>query len=136
MSKRALVQPKWLDEMLWRWGIRSLRLESRALGYPSICPMLKEGIPVQAQSFEPTGYSEEDFSQLERAVSLLVERHQMALIRAYRPWKARDIEETYAAYGVTTRTWQRWVHEAAGLINASMNRQAKGIATHEPLECR
>lgn len=127
MARRPLVQPKWLDEMLWRWGLRSLRRESGALGYPTICPMLREGIPVRTHSFEPTGYSEEDFTQLERAVAALEGRHQLAIVRAYRPWKAREIDSEFS--GVTVRTWQRRVHEAVAHILAHMNRQARGKPT-------
>lgn len=127
MSYRALVQPKWLDEMLWRWGVRSLRLESNSLGYPTICPMLKEGIPIQARSFEPMGYSEEDFAELEKALDKLDTAHQMAILRAYRPWKAREIEHEFQ--GVSIRTWQRRTHAAAAFIVISMNRSTKGMAT-------
>ena len=122
MSKRPTVEPVWLDRMLVKWGIRSLKLETAGLGYPRICPMLKEGIPTPARSYEPTGYSLEDFDQLEKAVDSLEMKYRLVITRAYKPWKARDIEMVLRTYEVTDRTWRNWLTAAARQIEISMNR--------------
>lgn len=119
-----MVSPRWLDVMLWQWGLWSLRRASGALGYPTVCPMLKEGIPSRAEAFEPTGYSGEDYRQLEAAIAGLDQKHQLAIVRAYRPWKIAAIAEELIAKDVSDRTWQRWVHEAAALVAEQMGRQA------------
>lgn len=137
MARRAVVRPDWLDSMLWQWGLRALR--GAGLGYPTVCPMLKEGIPQQARSFEPEGLCDQDFAQLEGAVAALEHKHQMAVIRAYRPWTAKTIEHEFAAYGVSDRSWQRWLHEAAEKIVVHMERmrvEPRALRQHEPEECR
>lgn len=110
--------------MLFQWGIRSLKAESRGLGYPTICPMLREGIPVRASSFEPTGYCDADFRELQAAIDNLDRKYQLVLIRAYRPWQAQAVEVELSAYEVTERTWRNWLHDAALMICGSMSRVA------------
>lgn len=127
MAKRATVQPIWLDRMLVQWGIRSLKLEISGLGYPRVCPMLSEGIPTQARSHEPTGYSELDFQQLEAAIAKLDRKYALVLSRAYKPWYAEAAAIELRAYEVTERTWYNWLQDAAGMIAVSMAR-AKEVA--------
>lgn len=121
MARRPLIQPKWLDEMLWRWGQDSLRRESRMLGWYSICPMLKEGIPTQARSYEPTGVAPWEFEELEAHINALEPKFVLVLVRAYRPWAAPQAEERLAGYG-GIRMWQRWLHEAVAQLASRMER--------------
>jgi len=65
MSKRATVQPAWLDAMLLSWGRVKVK---EALGFPTESFMFKERIPSPARSYEPTGYSAIDYKELEAAI--------------------------------------------------------------------
>ena len=122
MAKRATVQPRWLDEMLWRWGINHLRQASRGLGYPSICVMLRDGIPTSAPQKEPWEYSAEDYRDLEAAIASLEERYQLVIARAYRPWRKDAVEAELRVYGANERTWIKWLHRAAEMIEQHMAR--------------
>jgi hypothetical protein len=122
MAKRSTVQPVWLDRMLVQWGIRSLKIEISGLGYPRKCPMLAEGIPTQARSYEPTGYSELDFQQLDTAIAKLDRKYLLVVSRAYKPWYAESAAIELAPYGVTERTWYNWLQDAARMIETSMAR--------------
>lgn len=113
MARRAVVQPRWLDSMLWRWGLQQLREQSKGLGYPSICTMLKDGIPATGNTVQPWEISPQDFKDLEAAFETLDRRYQLALTRCYRPWAAAEIEYLLREYEVNDRTWRRWVHDGA-----------------------
>jgi hypothetical protein len=110
--------------MLVQWGTRSLREQSNALGYPRICVMLKDGIPTSTPYYEPNEISKADYDQLQASIERLERKHQLVLIRAYRPWRAKEMEDELSVYTVTSRTWLNWLHDAAALLLASMNRQA------------
>ena len=45
MSKKAIINPRWLDVMLTAWGIDALNRMSG--GYPGECPMFKERLTGQ-----------------------------------------------------------------------------------------
>lgn len=106
--------------MLWQWGIRSLKMESGGLGYPRVCPMLKEGIPTQARSFEPTGIAPWEMDMLEKAIDQLEWKYKLVLMRSFRPWMARTVEQELEALGTVDRTWRRWLHEAAAILAQKM----------------
>lgn len=122
MSKRATVKPEWLDAMLVAWGMAGVR---QALGFAAISPMFRERIPTPARSYEPTGFCGQDWRDLEAAIEALDDKHQLVLIRAYKPWAARDVESILAErYQVGERTWRNWLHEAADQLSASMTRKS------------
>jgi len=121
MSRRATVEPVWLDRMLVAWGTASIR----SSGWYSINPMLKDGIPNPARSMEPMGLTSLDFRQLESAINALPHHNKLAITRAYKPWAAREIEHETSVYGVTGRVWGAWLAEAAGLLLRHMD-----TATH------
>ncbi len=122
MSRRATVQPYWLDAMLRNWGLRTVRA---ALGFPPVSPMFKERIPQQAQSFEPTGYCGQDFRELEEAIDSLDMRYRLVLTRCYKPWTAHAMETELDAYfPADVRTYQRWLHEAAAQLANKLRRTA------------
>jgi hypothetical protein len=117
MSRRATVEPAWLDAMLVAWGRASLF----RTGWYGINPMLKDGIPTKAESFEPIGLTHLDYRDLEKAIDGLGEKHKMAVIRAYKPWTARAMELEAAVYGANDRVWRHWLDEAAGLLLRAMD---------------
>lgn len=123
VSRRATIDPIWLDRMLIAWGLASVR---EALGFPPISPMFKERIGQRAQSYEPQGYCRQDFSDLEEAIDGLDYKYRLVLTRCYKPWTAVAIEAELQVYAVTDRTWQRWLHEAAAQL---ATRLRQGIAT-------
>lgn len=99
MAKRATLGPDWLVSLLVNWG--KLK-EDSGLGYPKQCPMLRDGIPTQARSHEPTGYSEQDFSDVQRAVDGLKPMRKLAVMRFAKPWMIRTIDQEFR---VDTDTW-------------------------------
>lgn len=121
MARRAQVQPDWLDDMLLMWA---RRLPGR-LGYPAICPMFRERVAQPARSYEPTGYCNADFSQLEAALGRLNDRHKLVLVMYYKPWAMEDAKAKLVQdYGtVTDRTWRNWLHDAAAALVADMEKQ-------------
>lgn len=118
MAKRATVNPRWLDELLSIWG----RTSDKHTGWYGVNPMLKSGIPMPAVSQEPTGYCAMDFRQLESAIESLELRHKLVLVRCYKPWTARAVEDELKGYGMPQRVWVDWLHEAASLIESHMSR--------------
>lgn len=121
MSRRATVQPPWLDAMLLSWG----RIKVKdALGYPTESIMFKERIPAQTRSYEPTGYSAVDYKELESAIERLDPKFQLVIIRCFKPWTAVAVEhELRSRYAVGDRTWRNWLHEGAAMLAADMQRQ-------------
>lgn len=122
MPRQPELHPAWLVGLLHQWASRRRAEESRTVGWYSINPMLKEGIPVRAESYEPTGYSGYDFKQLEMAMMAIDSRHAIAVIRYVRPEKARgfDIE-----YGYSTDTWLRYLKAGLVGLDAKMERLDK-----------
>lgn len=121
MAKRAQVQPAWLDDLLLMWA---RRLPGR-LGFASICPMFRERVAQPARSYEPTGYCDADYRQLEIAIGRLQERHRLVLTMYYKPWFADAAQaDLKAKFGIVTdRTWRNWLHEAASFLVADMDKQ-------------
>jgi hypothetical protein len=127
MAKRATVDPAWLDAMLLSWG----RIKVRdALGYPSESFMFKERVPSPARSFEPTGYSGQDFRELEAAMDRLMTQHKYAILHCYKPWTVESVRDAYAQeFGIFWNTdagkkkIQRLLHEAAAVLADDMDRQ-------------
>lgn len=126
MSKRATVEPAWLDSMLMQWGRIKVR---EALGYPTESLMFKERVPSQARSYEPTGYCGADFSALEAALETLGTQHKYAILHCFKPWTAESVRDAFASeFGIHwcsdggKRKIQRLLHEAAELIRAHMDK--------------
>lgn len=117
MSRRATVKPEWLDHMLVSWG----KELNRSRGWYTVTPMLRDGIPMPAQSMEPTGLCRQDWRQLELAIEQMERWHQAAVIRAYRPWVAETLEREYP---VPAKQWFLWLHEAAADLCLRMERMA------------
>jgi hypothetical protein len=112
MARKPELHPAWLVGLLHQWASRRRAEESRTVGWYSINPMLKEGIPVRAESYEPTGYSGHDFKNLEAAMQAIDSRYAIAVIRYVRPEKARGFD---VEYGYSADTWLRYLR--AGLAD-------------------
>ncbi len=118
MSKRATIQPRWLDRMLMRWG----RTMPTARGWYNVCPMLQSGIPSTGRGAAgPWDLTPADFDALHAAIDALGHKHRCVIYRAFKPWTAPQQEAELAQYGVDPRTWLRWLHDAAAEIEARMS---------------
>lgn len=122
MPKPARLGPDWLTDLLYRWGKSQLDRSSKGIGYYTVNPMLRDGIPQPAASHEPTGYSGQDYRDLERAVAELETIQQLAIARFCMPWRIRmiDAEHEY----MTTRRWLVELRAALELIDSAMSRKA------------
>ena len=121
MSKRTVIKPHWLDRLLWQWAHRTT--DENGLGFYSVNPMLKAGIPMPARAYEPMGYNAEDFEATTLAVSELPHHYRLVILRAYKPWAAKALEQELGSFSQSERTWQRWVHEAAELLHSRLKRE-------------
>lgn len=117
MPRKPELHPAWLVGLLHQWASRRRAEESRSIGWYSINPMLKEGIPVRAESYEPTGYSGHDFTQLTNAMQLIDKRYLVAVVRYVRPERARGLD---AEYGYSTDTWLRYLKAGLADLDAKM----------------
>ena len=117
MARKPELHPAWLVGLLHQWASRRRAEESRNVGWYKVCPMLKEGIPQRAESFEPTGYSGHDFRQLEAAMQPLDKRYLTAVVRYVRPERARGLD---AEYGYSTDTWLRYLKAGLADLDAKM----------------
>jgi hypothetical protein len=113
--------------------MRDLYGSTKGLGYYSVNPMLKDGIPTPARSYEPTGYSHEDFRELEAAMTGMAQAEEykyeiLAVLRYVKPWKAKAIDEEHQR---ETRLWLRDLKNGLATIDAKMRRLTTGnlIAT-------
>lgn len=121
MSKRPELQPAWLVGLLNRWAVRSLKAADKGLGYYSECPMLKSGIPGRVRSYEPTGYSADDFLQVDAAVGNLPLMRRLAVFRYFKPWSRNAIDMEIRK---DNDTWMYHLREALKEIDAAMNQRA------------
>ena len=119
MPRRPELHPAWLVGLLHQWASRRRAEESRSVGWYSVSPMLKEGIPVRAESYEPTGYSGYDFKNLESAMESIDSRYAIAVVRYVRPEKARGFD---MEYGYSTDTWLRYLK--AGLADLDIRMES------------
>lgn len=116
MSKRAVINPRWLDSMLVKWG----RTIPGARGWYSVCPMLQSGIPASKPSYEPWELLPRDFDDLTKAIDSLEHKYRCVIYMAYKPWTMPEMLSELAKYGVCQRTQQRWLHDAAARIESHM----------------
>ena len=127
MAKRATVQPRWMDAMLHKWGVTM----PSAKGWYNVCPMLQSGIFSTAGThggmweFRP-----QDFEHLAAAIEVLSHKHRCVIYRAYKPWTAAHQEAELARYGVTERTWLRWLIDAAACIESHMIQSGIRVCGH------
>jgi hypothetical protein len=118
MSKRATVQPPWLDRLLIGWGLRSLHQHGK--GWYSISPSLKSGIPSGKPPGELFELGGEDYAELDAAIRALPDVQKLAITRAYKPWTAADIDARAFA---PTSTWCDRLKAAALQLAVAMQRE-------------
>lgn len=121
MAKRAMVQPRWLDGLLLKWG----RTLPGCRGWYTVSPMLQSGIPASKPDYEPWDLQPKDFDDLVVALARLEDHDKrwfQAIRRAYKPHCARDAEEQLAPYCVSDRSWRNWVHEGAAWLEREMSK--------------
>lgn len=124
MPRKPELEPRWLVGLLHQWAMRELYGSTKGLGYYSVNPMLKDGIPTPARSYEPTGYSHEDFRELEAAMTDMARDETykfeiLAVLRFAKPWKAVDIDKEHQR---ETRFWLRDLKNGLATIDAKMRR--------------
>lgn len=119
MARKPELHPAWLVGLLHQWAMRELHGQTKSIGWYSINPMLKEGIPVRAESYEPTGYSGQDFKRLEDAMRGIPPRHLLAVVRYVMPWRAKALNHEW---GLSTDTWLRYLK--AGLVDLDEKMEA------------
>jgi hypothetical protein len=122
MPREAKLGPDWLTSLLVCWGRQRLDEASKGKGFYTINPMLKDGIPTPARSYEPTGFSWQDYSDLEKAVGGLETLQQLAVARYCMPWRIAmiDAEHDY----MTTRRWLVLLRESLALLDLALSRKA------------
>lgn len=126
MSKRLVIEPHWMHNLLMHWSTVSFRNKG-ALGYPTTCLMFKERVQFKAQQREPFELTQDDYDDVSLAVSELETKHRLAITRAYKPWQIEAISQDTAAYGVTDRTWQNWCHAAAIELARKLERRVDKV---------
>ncbi len=120
MSKRPELEPRWLIGLLNQWALRMSRDQTRGLGYYTINPMLRDGIPVRARSYEPTGYSDVDFLDVENAVSQLDVMRRLSVMRYFKPWSRLAID---AEFERDNDTWMYHLRIALQTLSAELDRK-------------
>ena len=89
MSRPPQLEPAWLIGLLMAWSRRTSR--DNGLGYPTICTYLKERLPSQARSYEPTGYSGAEVEAVGHLVAGLRQMRMLAIMRYCKPWMCNAI---------------------------------------------
>lgn len=117
MSKRATVEPRWLDSMLLKWG----RTMPALRGWYTMAPMFKGTIPEKPAERGMWELTPQDFDDLAAAIDSLEAKHRAVVYLYYKPWTVDAQREVLLPYQVSERTWQRWLHDAARIIEAQMS---------------
>lgn len=123
MSKRAFIEPHWLDRLLHSWALHSIKGSSSALGFPGVSSMFKERVQFKQGSKEPFQLTQDDYNDVSLAVSELSHKHRLAITRAYKPWTIKAIADEFVVYRVTDRTWRNWCHDAARELAGKLARR-------------
>lgn len=126
MSKRLIIEPHWLHQLLMDWAFASFP-KSGGLGFPSQCAYLTERIQRQARSREPWELSREDRDEVALAIAELSLKHRLAITRAYKPWTIVSIAQDMEMFHVTDQTWRNWCRSAAIELSRKLDRHAKNI---------
>jgi len=117
MSRAPQLEPAWLIGLLLAWSRRETA--ANGLGFYSVNPMLRDGIPCQARSYEPMGYGGAEVDAAGRAVAELNLMHRIAIMRYLRPWMipAFDRELEYTA---STRYWLATLRGALRILEGEL----------------
>lgn len=102
MSRPPQLEPAWLIGLLLAWSRRETR--NSGLGFYTVSPMLRDGIPTPARSYEPTGYGGAELEAVGHAVMALRLMRRLAVLRYLRPWMANAIDAEIERV-LDTDTW-------------------------------
>jgi hypothetical protein len=120
MARKPQLEPRWLIGLLNQWALRSLHGQSRCLGYYTISPMLRDGIPVQARSYEPTGYGDADFLDAQGAINGLALMRRLAVMRYFKPWAKANIDSEFKR---DNDTWMYHLRQALMELEIELDRK-------------
>lgn len=126
MSREAQLGPAWLIGLLVAWNRRETR--DSGLGYYRVNPMLRDGIPTPARSYEPTGYGGAEIEAVGREVGKLDELHRAAVLRYCRPWMARAIDAEFAGTAAIPGLWLALVRDGLSQIEAGLSARTARMA--------
>lgn len=115
--RQPQLNPAWLVGLLNRWAVRSLKAADKGLGYYTINPMLKSGIPGRVRSYEPTGYSGEDYQEIDIAIGELGLMRRMAVFRYFKPWAKNAIDQEISK---DSDTWMYHLKAALAELDSAM----------------
>lgn len=124
MSRKPTLEPRWLVGLLNAWARRTSR--EKGLGYPTLCAMLKDGIPGRVRSYEPTGYGDADLKDIDQAVSQLDVMRRLAVMRYFKPWMARAIDAEYSYAASVPNMWATLLREALAMLETKLARLKEG----------
>lgn len=124
MSRRASVEPRWLDSMLSKWG----RTMPALRGWYTMSPMFKGAIPERPIERGAWELTPADYDDLVAAIDALEAKHRAVIYLYFKPWTAETQRGVLEPYGVTERTWRNWLKDAAAIIEASMTIKSRGFA--------
>ena len=116
MSRRATVQPQWLDSMLMKWG----RTMPALRGWYTMSPMFKGSIPDKPVERGAWELTPNDFDELAAAIDALEPKYRAVVFLYYKPWTVEEQRSILLPYRVSERTWRNWLHEAAAQIESHM----------------
>ena len=118
MSRAPQLEPAWLIGLLMAWTRRETR--DSGLGFYKVNPMLRDGIPTQARSYEPTGYGGADLDAVGRAVGELPMMRKMAVMRYCRPWMAPAIDAEFHGANRIPGLWLALLKEALSELTGKL----------------
>lgn len=119
MSRQAQLGPAWLIGLLLAWSRRDTR--DSGLGYYRVNPMLRDGIPTPARSYEPMGYGGAEIDAVGRAVASLRLMRRVAVMRYCRPWMIPAIDAEFEA-PLSTDAWLYHLRAALTELECEMSR--------------
>lgn len=119
MSREAQLGPAWLIGLLVAWNRRETR--DSGLGYYRVNPMLRDGIPTPARSYEPMGYGGAEIDAVGRAVAELELMRRVAVMRYCRPWMIPAINAEFAEPPSTDK-WLKHLREALAELDGKLSR--------------
>lgn len=119
MSREAQLGPAWLIGLLVAWNRRETR--DSGLGYYRVNPMLRDGIPTPARSYEPMGYGGAEIDAVGRAVASLRLMRRVAVMRYCRPWMIPAIDAEFES-PLSTDAWLYHLRAALTELECEMSR--------------
>lgn len=120
MSREAQLGPAWLIGLLVAWNRRETR--DSGLGYYRVNPMLRDGIPTPARSYEPMGYGGAEIDAVGRAVAELELMRRVAVMRYCRPWMIPAINAEFDEPPSTDK-WLKYLRDALAELDGKLSRE-------------